>query len=515
MPGRSPLTIGKYQVESELGRGGFGLVYKAFDPTVGRPVAIKILTPLNSPDMVARFQTEASATGNLHHPNIVTIYEFGVQEGSPYIAMEYLEGQDLQQVIAAGQPLTLLDKVRIMTQVGQGLQCAHENGVVHRDVKPANIRVLPSGNVKVMDFGIARLVHDNSQRLTQSGILIGTILYMSPEQFRGQDADALCDIFSYGLVFYELLSGKYPFQAPNAVGVMARVVGEQPASLTEAVPGCPLALEQVVMRALEKNRELRYQSFADLLLDLQTVLLDLQRERAAELLGEARDLLSSGRTVEAQAIVRNIMDLDPTSPEARQLRDQVQQSLREMSAQSRIEANLKAVESQIVLGLFPEAIVSLESALRLYPDSPEIAKRLEEARRLQEQRLRAQPRRTEEPPSPSGKTQPAAGRKADQTLLVDPKKLDLPSPPPEESAPEPPQDFTSYFPKPESDEPLTAYVMILSCPDSFREGHSVPVRSSPFTIGRSEGDLLIMKIRRYHASMLLSPGMAQDSAYGT
>jgi len=184
MPGGPLSKIGKYQVESELGRGGFGRVYKAFDPTVGRPVAIKILTHLDSPDLLTRFQTEAKATGSLHHSNIVTIYELGVHEGSPYIAMEYLEGQDLKQLMAGGRPLSLLDKVRIMAQVGQGLQYAHEKGVVHRDVKPANIRVLPGGNVKVMDFGIARLVRDNSQRLTQNGYLMAPS-FTCPRSYSG------------------------------------------------------------------------------------------------------------------------------------------------------------------------------------------------------------------------------------------------------------------------------------------------------------------------------------------
>jgi serine/threonine protein kinase len=347
-----------------------------------------------------------------------------------------------------------------------------------------------------MDFGIARLVHDNSDRLTQSGLMIGTIRYMSPEQFHGQDADPLCDIFAYGVVFYELLSGKDPFQAPDPVGVMARIIGEQSAPLSEVASGCPVALEQVVMRALEKDRELRYQSFADLLVDLQTVVQDLKRERAAELFTEARDLLSSERVVEAQTIVRNILDLDPTNPEARELRERVQESLQRMSSQSRIEANLKAVEDLMARGSFHEATVSLQSALRQYPDSPEVAKLLEEARRLQEQRLHAQQERT-------------VGLTGARTILVDPKTTDPKTtdlPPPPESAAEPPPNFTRYFGlgKPESDVPLSAYLTILSCPDSFREGQTVPIRSSSFTIGRSQGDLLISEdktLSRQHASI--------------
>ena len=501
MAAKPPSAIGKYQVESELGRGGFGRVYKAFDPTVGRPVAIKILTALDSPEILARFQAEATATGNLHHPNIVTIYELGIEEGSPYIVMEYLEGQDLQQAMATGRPASLLDKIRIMTQVAQGLQCAHENGVVHRDVKPSNIRLLPGGNVKVMDFGIARLVHDSSERLTRGGFLIGTVLYMSPEQFRGQDADALCDIFAYGLVFYELLSGKHPFQATDLAVIMTKVLTEEPAVLSEVALGRHLALGQVIMRALEKDRERRYQSFADLLLDLQPVLLDLQKEKAGELFTEARELLNSERIVEAQAMVRNIVDLDPANPEVRELRAQVEQSLRQMSARAQIEAALKAVEGEIARGQFDYAIGSLESATRLDPSSPEVAKLMEEARAALQ---REQKRRTEEPPNPSGEGERAAGFEGDRTVLVDPKKMADFAPPPEKPDAAPPRDVTAYFGKPGSDKPLSAYVTILSCPDSFREGQTIPIQSFPFMIGRSQSELRISEDRtlsRQHAAI--------------
>src|ERR1017187_9900910 len=187
MPDPLPVKVGKYEVSSLLGEGGFGRVYKAFDPTVGRPVAVKVLSLAGSPEMLARFRNEATSAGNLHHPNIVTIYEFGIHEGAPYIAMEYLEGYDLGKVMSAGTQLTLLEILKIMTQVGDGLRCAHENGVVHRDVKPANIRVMRNGVVKMMDFGIARLTGEDGTRLTGKGEIIGTVRYMAPEQFDETD----------------------------------------------------------------------------------------------------------------------------------------------------------------------------------------------------------------------------------------------------------------------------------------------------------------------------------------
>ena len=169
--------IGKYEIQSELGRGGFGRVYRAYDATVGRLVAVKVLTAEAGKDLLTRFKNEAAAAGNLHHENIVTIYEFGEDKGLPFIAMEFLEGEDLQQVIASRRPLTLLQKLSIMSQVAEGLYCAHRHGVVHRDVKPANIRLLPDGAVKIMDFGIARLLRDDvATRLTRQGHVIGTLL---------------------------------------------------------------------------------------------------------------------------------------------------------------------------------------------------------------------------------------------------------------------------------------------------------------------------------------------------
>src|SRR5215510_8111176 len=183
MPEPAFKRLGKYEIQALLGRGGFGTVYRAFDPTVGRLVAIKVLVSQAGKDLLTRFRNEAIAAGNLRHENIVTIYEFGEDKGVPFIVMEYLEGEDLQQAMASGKPLTLLEKISIMTQAAAGLDCAHRHGVVHRDVKPANIRLLPDGTVKIMDFGIARLVRDSGvARLTQQGHVLGTFLYMAPEQ---------------------------------------------------------------------------------------------------------------------------------------------------------------------------------------------------------------------------------------------------------------------------------------------------------------------------------------------
>jgi serine/threonine protein kinase len=492
--------IGKYEIESELGRGGFGRIYRAFDPTVNRRVAIKVLTAVDNPEVLARFKNEAVATGNLRHPNIITIYEFGEEQGSPYLVMEYLEGQDLQQIMAAKQPLSLLDKVQIMAQVAEGLHAAHKCGVVHRDVKPSNIRVLPDGHVKVMDFGIARLMRESTSRITQSGLVIGTIKYLSPEQLQEAEPDALCDIFAYGVVFYEFLAGKHPFEAPDFHSMMYKLVSVDPAPLSEAAPDLPEGLEAIVMRAMAKDRELRYQSLNDLFLDLQVVLLSLQTARSQALLGDARALASSGRIAEAEPILRNIVELDPANREARQLLSQVVASLRQRFVSSGIEANLRAADDQISRGLLAEAAESLEAALRLYPGQPEFAKRLEEVRGLRQQQAETEARQHGEPPAVATR-----GPNADTTMLVDAKSADLP--PPDQPGAPPPPDLTAYFGTADVEEPLRASVTIVSCPDSFREGEMVAVRSSPFTIGRGEGDLLISEDRtlsRRHAAITRS-----------
>ncbi len=397
-----PAKIGKYEVRGSLGEGGFGRVYKAYDPTVGRPVAVKVLTSQGAPDMIARFQNEAQAAGNLHHENIVTIYEFGVYEGAPYIAMEYLEGSDLNQIMASSQPISLLDKVRIMSQVGMGLQCAHENGVVHRDVKPANIKVLPNRTVKMMDFGIARLTRDESTRLTQKGDLIGTIRYMSPEQFAGLDMDALGDIFAYGVIFYELVSGAHPFEAPDVASFMYKITEGRPTPLSQLVAGCPPTLQQIVMRAIEKDRDLRYQSLEDLLLDMRPLLLELQKQRAAELFALAHDLYTAGQLARAQAFMREIIDLDSSNPEVWELRERIQQAAHRQSVRPKVDTLLKTAENELGRRMFPEAIEALEAAARLDPTDTAITRRIADARQQWDGSIKA------------GRLLTDAGREADR-----------------------------------------------------------------------------------------------------
>ncbi len=292
MPEDLPSHIGRYKIVDELGRGGFGLVYRAYDPTVGRQVAIKILTQV-SRDVLTRFRNEAQVAGNLRHENIVTVYEYGTHEEAPFIAMEYLEGEDLHHIITSKKPLTLLEKCNIMSQVAEGLDCAHKSGVIHRDIKPANIMVLRDGRVKIMDFGIARLMRDgDATRLTQQGYLIGTLHYMAPEQLSGADFDVLCDIFAYGVIFYELVTGRHPFEASDARSMMYKMAFDEPRPIREFVPEVPDALQRVITRTIQRDRELRYQTLKEVQFDTDPIRIELQRERAGTLLAQAQQLLT-------------------------------------------------------------------------------------------------------------------------------------------------------------------------------------------------------------------------------
>ena len=381
--------IGKYEIQAELGRGGFGRVFRALDPDVKRLVAIKVLVTQADKDLRARFQFEAAAAGNLQHKNIVTIYEFGEYEQQPFLVMEFLEGQTLQELISRRQGLTLLQKMAVMSQVADGLQCAHTHGVIHRDVKPANIMVLPDGTVKIMDFGIARATRQDATRLTGTGYFVGTLRYMAPEQFENVDAGVLGDIFAYGMIYYELLTGKHPFDAPEAAMIMFKIRSEDPPNIRELVPECPDALDLIVRRALTKNRALRYQSLEELQFDAEPLAVGLRRKRAEELLQEANGRATSDRPESAVALLRELLELDPSNHEALLLRSSLQQRVQQRALKSRIDALLTQANDLVVQGKLMEAIVSFESATALDPHDAGAQWGLNRARALQHTRKKA------------------------------------------------------------------------------------------------------------------------------
>jgi eukaryotic-like serine/threonine-protein kinase len=258
-------TVGKYEILTTLGAGSMGTVYRAFDPTLQRKVAIKILNrgwtrDLSSEEIAARFHTEARAVARLNHPSIVTIFDYDDQDpAGAYIAMEYVEGCALDQYIRQRPELHLEDAVSVMHQVLGGLSYAHLQGVVHRDIKPSNLPLARDGHVKIMDFGIAKI---GSQSQTQSRLMMGTPLYMAPEQYLGGEIDHRCDIHAAGAVLHELLTGSPPYSGTDAE-VMYKICHEKPKPPSALDPSIAQAFDPIVAKALEKSVENRYASAAD------------------------------------------------------------------------------------------------------------------------------------------------------------------------------------------------------------------------------------------------------------
>ena len=282
----SAKTLGRYEIISELGQGAMGVVYKARDPMLDRIVAIKTIN-LTLPkeelaEFEARFYQEAKAAGGLSHRNIVTIHDIGRSDRVAYMAMEFLEGQELRRLMQSRVPIQIAHALDIGAQVAEGLQFAHDRQIIHRDIKPANIMVLNDGLVKITDFGIARM--RNNEVKTMTGMILGSPKYMSPEQVSGKRADTRSDIFSLGVVLYEMLTGTSPFVADNIHGVMYQTMNFNPPAPRTLNPDLPDVLNFIIAKALAKNLDDRYQKSADLSDDLRRALLALSGESAAPLI---------------------------------------------------------------------------------------------------------------------------------------------------------------------------------------------------------------------------------------
>ncbi len=268
----NPEKIGRYQILERVGKGGMGVLYRGIDPVLDREVAIKLMLMDFSEDteqMRPRFYREAQAAAKLQHSNIVTIFEFAEDHNTPYIVMEFLRGSSLAQRMTSPLPLTLDDKLNIVAQLCGALHYAHGQGVVHRDIKPANIFIMPDGTVKLLDFGVAKLT---SSTLTRQGDVLGSASYMSPEQVGGSETvDGRSDIFSVGVVLYELLAGRKPFVGEGPTATIVKILREDAPSLNQAAPGLPPQLVAAVDKALAKNPEQRFQTAGDLSRELQWI----------------------------------------------------------------------------------------------------------------------------------------------------------------------------------------------------------------------------------------------------
>ena len=274
--------LGPYEILSPLGAGGMGEVYRAKDPRLGRDVAIKVLPASFSadPDRLHRFEQEARAAGILNHPNITAVYDIGQHDGAPYVVQELLEGETLRSALAGGK-LSQRKAIDYALQIAHGLAAAHEKGIVHRDLKPENLFVTKDGRVKILDFGLAKLTHQEeggqatnlptASAGTEPGVVMGTLGYMSPEQVKGKPADARSDIFSFGAILYEMLSGQRAFHGDSAAETISAILREEPPDLSVTNQSISPGLERIVRHCIEKNPEQRFHSAHDLAFDLETL----------------------------------------------------------------------------------------------------------------------------------------------------------------------------------------------------------------------------------------------------
>ena len=414
--------IGRYEIIGEIGRGGMGVVYRGEDKLIGREVAIKTLTEA-TPELRERFYVEARS-GILNHPNIVTIYELGEHEGNPFIAMEFLPGEPLDKILRERARLPLLESLSIVEQICAGLGFAHSHGLVHRDVKPANVIVLPDGRVKIVDFGIARLV-DRDTRLTKSDALMGTFHYIAPERLKGEVSDGRADIWSTGIMLYEMLSGELPFRGKD-VSTLYRVIHEPYVPLSHLVEGAPEALSTVLEKTLAKEIGDRYATAEEMAFDLRALSDDLKRDRLHELLDTARRLHAEREFAHARMILLDVQRIDPANTTARMLMQQVQEQLSQLQRGEQLRQMLEQAGEALTARRFDDAIALYSQAMKLDSDKAHsVAERLEEAQAQKAQVLRVRSLWEQASEARRQGDLTAAQNLIEQALEIDEKSTDL------------------------------------------------------------------------------------------
>jgi eukaryotic-like serine/threonine-protein kinase len=348
-------NVGRYEILDKLGEGAMGVVSRARDRTIGRVVALKMLSAdlHGEAELHARFRREVEAIGRLSHPNIVTVYDMGESDGHLYMAMELLEGKDLRTLIEDPADIPLPERLRILIEISLGLGYAHSKGVVHRDIKPANIVVTTAGQVKILDFGLARL--GSAGTITRRGVILGTPDYMSPEQATGKQVDPRSDVFSAGSVFYEFLTLEKPFKGKTLHSVLYQILSHEPTPMLTLNPDLPARLAAVVHRMLNKQADRRPDSMDRVAADLESVAALLRRcgtrpgfvrsrraaaavslssearARVAEHVKKGRAHYEAGDLQQALTEMRHALKLDPSSEDAAEVLWRSQQRLRQES----------------------------------------------------------------------------------------------------------------------------------------------------------------------------------------
>jgi serine/threonine protein kinase len=356
--------LGKYEIIAEIGRGAMGAVYKARDPLIDRLVALKTITggPSAQSNLLDRFYQEARSAGALQHPNIVTIYELGHEKNTPFIAMEYLEGESLDRIIEQRPVLPLSVKLGYIVRVCDALAYAHQHNVVHRDVKPANIMVTKEGVVKVVDFGIARLT---DMSMTQPNMMIGSRAYMSPQLYKGERADARSDIWAVGVSLYELLAFKRPFTGDSEAELMFHIIYEKPEDLMGFSPECTEELAQIVNKMLEKKSDDRFQSMEDLLHAIEPIWKAAQQATVSGLLADCQELVVAKDLQRAHALLRKALHIDVGNTQAKSMLEKVSVELRRSEIQPRLQEHLSRGAGYLKAGQLREAKAEAQAALGL------------------------------------------------------------------------------------------------------------------------------------------------------
>ncbi|MGA2046464.1 MAG: protein kinase [Terracidiphilus sp.] len=377
--GTTVTQIGKYPVLGILGVGGMGVVYRAMDKSVGREVAIKTLTDATE-ELRQRFLLEARS-GILNHPNIVTVYDFGEQEGNPYIVMEFVPGDSLENLLRSGRQFSLIEKLDFIRQLCLGLGYAHQKGVIHRDIKPANIMVQPDLNIKIVDFGVARLEKASGQ--TQTGMVIGTFHYISPERLLGKPADGRADIWSAGVILYLLLTGRLPFPGDDPA-TLHRVVREPQEPLSNFISDYPPALDHLIDTALAKSPADRYETAEDMATDIENINEGLKREHVTRVLTGMQPLIQQEQWTSVRPLLLDLQRINPKNTEVKKLLRDVQEKLSRQQKTVQLRQLLSDAEEAVLTQRYSDAIDIYNQALEIDPTNPELVEKMENARQLKD-----------------------------------------------------------------------------------------------------------------------------------